>query len=125
MLGRIVLGDSAHDGPFLQPVVDEELQEFVHLLHLLAFQHCAYPDVQLLEVFECDDRLDGVGLGISRLVGTDGGGQLVELNLYDVVFDFLEEQRRLGQLLAWLEQFVASEVVPSEILHVDHSAQLL
>ena len=82
-------------------------------------------DVKLLEVFKRAGVLDGSSLVLSCLIGFLGCFQLVELFLDDVVFNFLEKQRGLSQLVTSLQQIGSPQLVPFEGVHVQHLTQFL
>lgn len=130
LLGLIVLGDTREDGAVrTRSVVDGKLQELVAFLHRVAVLDVTHTDVELLPLAEIDVRLDRcrlvVGSSLLGLVGLLRGSELVELLLDDLVLDLLEEQVRLGQLMARLQQFRAAQILPVETVETEHCAQVL
>ena len=120
-----MLGDAAHDGAVLQPIGYLELQQLLHLGHGGTFQHGAYADVQLVEVLDADNRLHGVGLVVGGFVGFLRGQQLVHLSLDGGVINLLEQQDGFAQLMAFGQEVGMTQVVPLQVLDVQHLAQLL
>ena len=58
LLWLIPLADAADDSAFVESIVDEELEELLHLWHAFTFKDSSHTDVELLEVVEADGFLD-------------------------------------------------------------------
>ena len=77
------------------------------------------PYVKLLEVLEVYRWFQRCCNIFGSLILLLCGLELVKLLLYDIVLNLLEEQFRLSQLVACLEQLRAAEACPLASLHVD------
>ena len=84
-----------------------------------------YADIQFLEILEGHVFLDGSSLIGGSLVGFLGGFQLVELLLDGGVFNLLEEQGGLTQLVAGFQQVGAAQLFPLIVVYIEHAQQFL
>ena len=122
----VVCSDATEDSALgTAAVIDGKLQELLRFLYLLAFQHLAHTDIHFLENIKRNVLLHGLCLVVGSLVFLANALQAVELCLYGVIFNFLEKQRRLCQLMTRLQYLGASELLPIERFNVKHSAQFL
>ena len=87
-----MLGNARNNRAFLQTVVDTELQEFVGLGHLRAFQYRTYADVQFGEIFVCDGFADRFRLVVGLFVGFLRIQELLHLLLDDAIVNLFKEQ---------------------------------
>ena len=87
-----MLGNARNNRAFLQTVVDTELQEFVGLGHLRAFQYRTYADIQFGEIFVCDSLADRFRLVIGLFVGFLRIQELLHLLLDDAIVNLFKEQ---------------------------------
>ena len=89
LLGTVTLRDTRYYSAGLAcAVVDFETEQFVGLLNPLAFENCAYADIEVFEVFDL-----AFGLHRSRFPGLDGilfldSLEAVGLCLDSLVVDF-------------------------------------
>ena len=88
----IPLADTADDGAFVESIVDEELEELLHLWHAFTFKDSSHADVELLEVVEADGFLDWGCLCVGSEVCLASGFQFVELELDDIIFNLFEKE---------------------------------
>ena len=125
LLRFVPLTDAADDSALVESVLDEELEELLHLWHALTLKDSSHADVELLEVVVTNGFLDRICLCVGSEVCLASCFQFVELELDDIVFNLFEKKRWLGKLLASRKQFCAAEVFPTERFHIDHLAEFL
>ena len=102
---------------------DLELQELLHLRHVFAFQYLTYTDVQLFEILERDGRLDRISLVSSCFVQLLDVFQTLHLSFDGTVFDLVEQQGCLAQLMTGLQQVGTTQLSSFEAFHIQHLAE--
>ena len=104
-------------------IVDSEFEQFVGLFHFLTIQHPTHTDVHFLEELEINSGLDFLCLVIGCLIGFLGIIEFLELECDDLIFDFLEQQCRLSQLMTRFQDVGLSQLLPFKLVDVEHITQ--
>ncbi len=130
LLGLVELRDAGENGAVgAAAVVDGKQQELVRLPHCLAVLDVAHAYVGLLPLVKRNVGLHRLCLivlgGLCGLVGLLCGGKLVELALDGIVLNLLEEQMRLTELMARLEEVGVAQLGPVKLVHANHSSEVI
>ena len=121
----VVFGNAADDGSRSHSILNLELQQFVGLGDLLAFEDGTHTDVHLAKVVDGDRSFH-----LGRLPGVEfildlGGLQLVDLGLDGLVADLLEEELGFLDSVAFHEDVGTAGISPTQSLQVHHGMPLV
>lgn len=121
----VVFGNAADDGSRSHSILNLELQQFVGLGDLLAFEDGTHTDVHLAKVVDGDRGFHFGRFPCVEFVLDLGGLQLVDLGLDGLVADLLEEELGFLDGVTFHEDVGTAGISPTQSLQVHHGMHLV